>query len=62
MCHYAKGAVMLMLCTAAAAAAVAGRYMSPIEAREYGIIDHIIGGDEVRTSSSNRSSSCSSKH
>jgi len=23
------------------------RYMSPIEAREYGIIDHIIGGDEA---------------
>lgn len=23
------------------------RYMSPIEAKEYGIIDHIIGGEEV---------------
>ncbi len=24
------------------------RYMSPLEAKEYGIIDHIIGGEEVR--------------
>ena len=23
------------------------RYMSPLEAREYGIIDHIIGGDQA---------------
>jgi hypothetical protein len=25
------------------------RYMSPLEARSYGIIDHIVGGDEVRS-------------
>jgi ATP-dependent Clp protease protease subunit len=24
------------------------RYMSPLEAKEYGIIDHIVGGEEVR--------------
>ena len=24
------------------------RYMSPLEAKDYGIIDHIIGGEEVR--------------
>lgn len=26
---------------------LAARYMSPLEAREYGIIDHIIGGEEA---------------